>query len=567
MNKNYEEKYMSWIENDNLDEELRETMETDAMLLSKSKLLTFVERKFYKDLQFGTAGLRGTLGYGTNHMNVHTVAKVSESLAQAVLAHGGKDKGVVIGYDVRYLSEEFANVTASVLANHGIKVFLFKEIAPTPLVSYAVRELGTQAGVMITASHNPSEYNGYKVYWEDGIQITDKIAEEISERMNSIEDIFSIKYSKDKIDSDLIKYLEDNIYNMYKEKVLSLCLEKEENLDKSIGIVYTPLSGVGRKYVKDILTEKGFMNLHLVSVQEYPDPDFSNTQSPNPEDEVAYHMALELAEKVNADLIIATDPDADRLGVMVYDKGEYVLLNGNQLGAIIADYILSYRLMNDNLSEELTLVNTIATDRMVEKIASRYGVNHKSVHVGFKNIYSLSSEFAEEEYLFGFEESLGFGISDDIAGDKDAISAALIVAEIAAYLKTTGRTLVDYYNRLSLMYGVHLSETISISMQGINGARDMEKVISNIRVNPINKIGSESLVEKIDYLKDETEIGKENVILLEYELGTWILIRPSGTEPKLKVYIHSSSRDRGYSEGQIEQAKSEINKFIEKALK
>lgn len=556
-------KYKQWLTSDKLDPKVRILMKKNESELSPERLDILKKESFHTDLQFGTAGLRGEIGFGTNRMNVHVVARVSESLAQAVLAHGGRDEGVVIGYDVRHFSREFAETTAAVLAHHGIKVYLFKETAPTPLVSYAIRELGTKAGVMITASHNPAEYNGYKVYWEDGAQIKDEIADEISSNMAKIKDIFSVE--KAKLTSDNFEYVSQNLTDKYLMSIYNLSLSEEKDLDKEISLVYSPLNGTGLRYVREILLSRGFNNLHIVKEQEEEDPDFTTLSSPNPEDLSAYEYSIKLAKENGSDLIITTDPDADRIGVAVKDGEGYEYLNGNQIGALLTDYILMMKNKYEGFNKNSKIVNTIVTDTLADKIAESYGLSVEKVHVGFKNIYSLVKEWernSENEYIFGYEESLGFGIGSNIARDKDAVSAAMMIVEMAAYHKNNGLSILERYEQLEKKFGYHAEEMLSITMKGISGIEQIKNAVKGFRNNPLKEIGEENLVNFTDYLNDETGLEKLDVIKFEYSEGTWFAIRPSGTEPKLKVYVYSSGKDKFEANLKILLAKNTISEKI-----
>lgn len=544
----YKNKLNEWLLNSKISKQLLNELRT----LNDEKE---IEDRFYKNMEFGTAGIRGVLGAGTNRMNIHTVSQVAEALARKIIIANEQNKGVVIGYDVRHMSKEFAEISAGIFSKHGIKTYLFENIIPTPILSYAVLQLETAHGIMITASHNPKEYNGYKVYANDGTQISNQQAKEIKEHISQV-NMFEIE--NDSINEALSKgnleYVENELIESYLSKVEKLSINEDSELDKEITVIYSPLNGTGNLYVNEILKRKGYENLFIVEEQKNPDPDFTSVQYPNPEEESAFEISASYGIKHNADILIATDPDADRIGVKVLHDGEYKYLSGNKIGTLLSYYFVNSLKSQSKLNENMTIIKTIVSDNIVNEIAKDFGLKVRDVHVGFKNIYSLSNELEKEanfEYLLGYEESLGFGIGNKIAKDKDAISAALLIVEMTSYYKKLNLTLIDIYNSIQNKYGFHSEMLKSITLPGKDGQEKMESLVESFRKTPINEINNSKLVEKIDYLNDETELEKMNVLKYIYEDGTWFVIRPSGTEPKLKLYIYSVSTDEASSEEKL----------------
>lgn len=552
--KEYMEAYYKWENEKNL----------DPSLLSELKAITNeneIEDRFYKRLEFGTAGIRGVLGVGTNRMNVHTVAEVTQALANKLIAEGKQDDGVVIAYDVRHMSKEFAEMSATILSKQGVKTYLFEQVSATPILSYAVIELETAAGIMITASHNPKEYNGYKLYAADGTQIDKEFANSIVDNIEKIENLFEISTE---IDLSKVEFLSNEfIYNYFSS---AHDLQLHLDVDRDISIVYTPLHGVGREFVPRILWENGYENLHLVEEQMIPDPDFTTAKSPNPENLETFELAIREGLKYNADVLIATDPDADRVGVMVKHKGKYEMVSGNVLGTVLVDYILRYHFNAQSLPKNPKIVKTIVTDNLVDKIAEDYGVGVVDVHVGFKNIYSLVNEWqskGDNGYIVGYEESLGFGISGDLAKDKDAITASLLICEMVGHYYTMGLSILDIYQSLQEYYGFHGEKLESISFPGKDGKEKMDMLVEKMRVTPIPEINGSKLIKAIDYLNDDTDLEKLNVLKCLYEDGSWFAVRPSGTEPKLKVYAYSVGENKQTSEIKAENILNSIKQYIQ----
>lgn len=537
----YMKKYQEWLDSDFIDDETKE--ELKSLESNKEE----IQDRFYQDLKFGTAGLRGKIGAGTNRMNKYTVALATQGLAQTIIDHGKEamEKGVAISYDVRHKSDEFAKITAEVLAANGIKVYTYDQITPTPVLSYTIRHLGTISGVMITASHNPREYNGYKAYWDEGAQILDDIASEILENISKVGDVSNVKSMDfDKaVEEGLITILDYSIVDKYMQDVLDLTIE-DENIDKDINVVYSPLNGCGNKLVRRILDERGFKNIHIVKEQENPDPDFTTVGYPNPEDPKAFKYAIELGNKVDADILIATDPDADRVAVEVKNKeGGYTFLSGNETGSLLTYYILSRLSEKDKLPKNGAIVKSIVSTDLPEKIADKFGVAHFNVLTGFKNIYAKANEWdktGEYQYIFGFEDAIGYSYGDNVR-DKDAISSSMMVIEMAAYYKAQGKTLLDVQKEIFEEFGYHAQNLNSVVLEGLDGQKLIARIMEEFRANPIEEINGIKLESITDYLNDETGLEKQNCLGYKLEDGSWYILRPSGTEPKIKLYIYSSA--------------------------
>ncbi|NMB28288.1 MAG: phospho-sugar mutase [Tissierellia bacterium] len=546
----YLEKYNSWLNNEYFDEDIRKELES---IRDDEKE---IEDRFHKDLTFGTAGLRGKIGAGTNRMNRYTVSLATQGLADTIISRGKEamDKGVAIAYDVRHLSKEFSEIAARVLAANGIKVYLFKDIRPTPLLSYTIRRLNTISGIVVTASHNPKDYNGYKVYWEEGSQILDDIAEEILNNINNIDDFSQIKLidMEEGLNKGLIHYIGKEIDDEYVERVKKLAIN--ENIDKDIKIIYTPLNGTGNKLVRRVLKERGFTNVLVVPEQENPDPDFTTVGYPNPEDVKAFDYAKRYGKENNADILIATDPDCDRVACMVKDhKGEYVFLNGNQTGALLVNYILSSRHRKNTIPENGAIVKSIVTGDLSRAIADHYNITTIETLTGFKHICGKANEFdktKEHTFIFGYEESIGY-VYDTIVRDKDGVISSMLIAEMAAYYKKENRTLLEKLEELYKQYGYYFEKLISIVLEGIEGSQRIGRIMDSFRENPITKIEDIKLIKIIDYLKDETGNPKSNVLKYFFDDGSWYAVRPSGTEPKIKIYIYSKGGNRVSSENKI----------------
>ena len=546
----YFKKYESWLNNPVIDEETKEE------LRKIEKDTKEVEDRFYKDLEFGTAGLRGVIGNGSNRMNKYTVGKATQGLANYILKSGGKEKGVAISYDSRHMSKEFSEITALCLNANGIKTYVFEELRPVPELSFAVRELNCIAGVMITASHNPPKYNGYKVYWEDGAQIVPPHDKGIIEEVNSIEDFAKIKTMEKEeairngLYNTIGKDIDDKYIGRLKKLVLNLEVIKEQAED--LKIVYTPLHGAGNIPVQTILKELGFKNVYVVPEQEKPNGDFPTVDYPNPEDEKAFKLALELAKKVDADVVLANDPDADRLGVYSKDikSGEYKTFTGNMSALLIAEYELSQMKEQGKIPPNGVLIKTIVSSNLADAIAKEYNLKLVEVLTGFKYIgeqMKMFDETKEYTYVFGFEESYGCLIGTH-ARDKDGIAAVMALCEAAAYYKKKGYTLWDQMNNIYKKYGYYKELTVSVTKEGVSGAEEIKQMMENIRNNIPLKLGKYEVKEFRDYKLEKVknlETGKEgkttlpnsNVLYFDLENSAWCAVRPSGTEPKIKFYI------------------------------
>lgn len=546
----YREKYTYWLESSAVDE------------LTKKELLNIkdddaeIKERFYSDLQFGTAGLRGVLGAGTTRMNLYMVRKTTQGLANYICASGetAKKRGVAVSYDSRRFSPEFALETACVLAANGIKAYLFDRLHPVPLLSFAVRHLNCFAGVMITASHNPKEYNGYKVYGEDGAQLNvadaNKVTEYI-ENMDIFKDVKTISEAEAK-DTGLIEMIGDKLRADYLEEILACRKNPDVAKDtaKDLKIVYTPFHGSGLIPVTEALKAAGYENIYVVEEQAQPDPDFSTVKSPNPEDKEGFKQAIALAEKVGADVVLGTDPDADRIGVLVKNTaGEYEVMTGNQMGVLLTDYILSSEAEKGTLSPNDFVVKTIVTTDLTKKVTEHYGVKLFDVYTGFKFIAEVIKKYDDEglgKYHFGFEESYGC-LPGTYARDKDAVAATLLICELVAVMKRKGITLADAMRSIYERFGYCVERTVSITMPGLDGMEKMAALLDKVKENPFRKIADTEILAyrnynedyRLDYKTGKKEpIGYEpsNVLYFELAGGGFFVIRPSGTEPKIKFY-------------------------------
>ena len=515
-----------------------------------------IEERFYKDLEFGTGGLRGIIGAGTNRMNIYTVRKATQGLANFIIKEKAEAKGVAIAFDSRNMSTEFAEEAALCLAANGIKAYIFSSLRPTPELSFALRKLGCTAGIVVTASHNPPEYNGYKVYWEDGAQITYPKDAEIISEVNAIADIKNVKTitKEEAISKNLYEVIDTEIDDAYISELKKLAINpdiiKEEA--KNLKIVYTPLHGTGNIPVRRILNELGFEKVWVVPEQELPDGRFPTVSYPNPEDKKAFTLALELAKKVDADIVLATDPDADRLGVYAKDTKtqEYVSFTGNMSGMLILEYILNQKKQKGILPENGAVVTTIVSGKMSKEITDDYKVKLIETLTGFKYIGEQIKFFEQEhsyEYLFGYEESYGCLVGTH-ARDKDAVVAVMALCEVAAYCKHNGITLCDQMENLFKKYGFYKEDLCTITLKGMDGSEKIKAMMTNIRNNVPKEIGGLRVISFRDYNEDklinlltneETKTGlpKSNVLYFELENSAWCCVRPSGTEPKIKFYI------------------------------
>lgn len=573
MTKDYKEKYQEWLKSAIIDEETKKELK-EIENNEKEK-----EERFYKDLEFGTGGLRGIMGAGTNKINLYTIKKATQGLANYIKSKNEQEKGVVIAYDSRNNSKEYGKQTALVLNANGIKTYLFKNLRPTPELSFAVRELKTIAGIVITASHNPAEYNGYKVYWEDGAQIVPPIDKEIIEEVNKIQDLEEIKSISEEIATkqNLYNEIEEEIDARYIEEIKKLILNPEiiKEYGNKIKVVYTPLHGTGGTLAPRILNEIGIENVYVVPEQEKPNGDFPTLSYPNPEDPKAFELALKLAKKVEADIVLATDPDADRLGVYVRDTktGEYKAFTGNMSGLLIAEYILKQRKEKGILPENGAIVKTIVSSNMAKK---GYNVHLEEVLTGFKYIGEQIKKFEETkkyQYLFGYEESYGC-LLGTYARDKDGISAVIALCEIACYVKKNNKTLYDIMLEMYEKYGYYKEDLVFFTLKGIDGTKKIKETMENLRNTPIKNIGNNKIIAIRDYLigegyeistgnKEKMNIPTSNVLYYKLEDDSWFCIRPSGTEPKIKIYIGVKGKSLENANNALEELKNEILKILD----
>ena len=555
---NYKEKYNMWLEDDYFDEETKAELRD---LNDEEE----IEDRFYTDLTFGTAGLRGKIGAGTNRMNKYTVALATQGLASTIRNKGQKamDMGVAIAYDVRHFSDEFAEIAARVLAANGIKAYLFDDIRTTPVLSYTVRELGTISGIVVTASHNPREYNGYKAYWKEGSQILDDIASEILEEIGKIEDFKDINIMEldEALEKGLIEYIGSEIDDKYNKEILSRSIRTGEELDKEIRVVYTPLNGTGNKPVRRVLKERGFKNVYVVPQQEKPDPNFTTVGYPNPEDPKAFDLSIKYGKEKDADILVATDPDADRIAMMVKNRdGEFIFLNGNQTGALLVNYILSSLYENKELPKNPAIVKSIVTGDLGRVIADKYKVDTFDTLTGFKNICAKANEWEntdQHNFVFGYEESIGYTYGTHVR-DKDAVISTMIVVEMAAYFKKKGKNLLEVLEDIYKEYGYYKENLISIVLEGIEGSQRISRMMNYFRENPIDKIGDMKLEKVTDYLNDNTALDKSNVLKYLLDDGSWYVVRPSGTEPKIKLYIYSKDKEEKNALDKIDLIEKEV---------
>lgn len=568
----YMDEYRFWLEDDYFD------ADTKAELKALEGNDKEIEDRFYKELEFGTGGLRGVIGAGTNRMNVYTVRKATQGLANYIIKMGGTDKGVAIAYDSRFMSPEFADVAALCLAANGIKAYVFDELRPTPELSFALRTLGCISGIVVTASHNPPEYNGYKVYWEDGAQVTAPKDKEIITEVKNVTDYHTVKtMDKDEaVAKGLYNVIGSEIDDKYMVELKKQIIHPEiiTRMAEDIKIVYTPFNGTGNKPVRRILKELGFKNVYVVPEQENPDPKFTTLEYPNPEDPKAFELALKLAREVNADIVLATDPDADRLGIYALDTktNEYVPFTGNMSGMLIADYILRERTATGTMPENPALVKTIVTTNMADRIVEKYNVKLIEVLTGFKFIgeqIKLFEQTGSNNYVFGLEESYGC-LAGTHARDKDAVVAVMCLCEVAAWCKANGKTVWDRMLEMYEEYGYYLETQYAVTLKGIDGSRQIQAIMDKLRANPPKEFGSLKVTKVRDYDKDvvtdmatgetsSTGLPKSNVLYFDLTEDSWCCARPSGTEPKIKFYM-------GVKGTSIEDAKAK-NAALTEALK
>lgn len=575
----YMENYKKWCEDTYFDEATR--AELKAIEGNDKE----IQERFYKDLEFGTGGLRGIIGAGTNRLNIYTVSKATQGFANYIIKQGedAVKKGVAIAFDSRRMSPEFAEITALVLNGNGIKTYIYPSLRPTPMLSFAVRELNCTGGVVITASHNPPEYNGYKVYWADGGQVPYPRDEAIIEEVNAVTDFHTIKTAnKDEaVKAGLFNVIGEEVDEAFDKNVLAQIVNPEIIKEQhDLKIVYTPIHGSGNKPVRRVLKKAGFENVTVVPEQELPDSEFTTVGYPNPENPAVFELAIKLAEKIDADIILGTDPDCDRVGAVVKTKdGSYTVLTGNMTGTLICNYICSQKAKLGTLPKNGALVSTIVSSEMTKAIAKKYNLAYFDVLTGFKYIGEKIKEFeqtGEYQYVFGFEESYGC-LSGTYARDKDAVVASLLICEMAAYYKSRGMSLYDGLMELYDTYGVYKEIIHSITLKGIEGIENMKKIMDTLRKDAPSEIAGVKVTETRDYLEDKivdvatgkvspTNLPKSNVLYFTLADDTWFCVRPSGTEPKIKIYFGTRADTVENAEKKIATAQDGIMKVVNSVL-
>ncbi|CUA79609.1 phospho-sugar mutase [Anoxybacillus suryakundensis] len=574
----WETTVQKWLSYPHLDEQLKQ------QLLSMQADKKLLEDSFYRNLEFGTGGMRGEIGPGTNRMNIYTIRKAAEGLARYIVEKGeeAKARGVVIAYDSRHKSPEFALEVAKTVGKHGIRAYLFKELRPTPELSFAVRHLGAFAGVVITASHNPPEYNGFKVYGEDGGQIPPTVADVLIEYVNAVEDELAVAVASEQelLEAGLLTYIGEEIDAAYIAQLKTIQLNPElvASVAKDLNIVFSPLHGTANMLVRKGLEAFGFKNVTVVKEQEQPDPNFSTVASPNPEEHAAFGLAIEYGAKINADLLMATDPDADRLGVAVKnDKGEYVVLTGNQMGALMLEYLLSQKQTKGILPKNGVVLKTIVTSEIGRAIAAHYGLETIDTLTGFKFIGEKIDEFErtkEYTFQFGYEESYGYLIGDFVR-DKDAVQSAIFAAEVAAYYKAQGKTLYEGLMDIFEKYGYYKESLRSLTLKGKEGAERIAYIMSSFRKQPLREVAGVEVVVVEDYAvgkrwENGTEqslcLPRSNVLKYELANGSWFCVRPSGTEPKAKFYFGVKGKSQQESDALLAELEQAVMSLVEDAL-
>ncbi|QIE39260.1 phospho-sugar mutase [Bacillus tropicus] len=569
---NWKKEFSRWLSYAELDAELKEQLEN--MKQDEKK----IEDSFYKNLEFGTGGMRGELGAGTNRLNVYTVRKATQGLAKFIekLGEEAKKRGVVVAYDSRHKSPEFAMEVAATLGAHGITTYVFESLRPTPVLSFAVRHLHTVSGIVLTASHNPPEYNGYKVYGEDGGQLPPKEADELISYVNAVEDELTVEVADvEQLKADgLLHIIGQEVDDAYAAELSNVIINKEmvQKVGKDLKIVFTPLHGTSNISVRRGLEEVGFTDVTVVKEQELPDPNFSTVKSPNPEEHAAFEYAIRDGEKIGADVLIATDPDADRLGVAVRNHdGEFQVLTGNQTGALMLDYLLSQKKENGTLPENGVVLKTIVTSEIGRTIAKAYGLDTVDTLTGFKFIGEKIKQYEESgqyEFQFGYEESYGYLIRP-FCRDKDAVQSVLFACEVAAYYKSQGKTLYDGLLEVFEKYGFFREDLVSLTLKGKDGAEQIQEMMATFRENPPKEVAGLTVVAVEDYKasiitslqdghKEEIHLPKSNVLKYQLEDGSWFCLRPSGTEPKIKFYFGVQDNSLQNSEQKLLTIKEDI---------
>jgi phosphoglucomutase len=572
----WKKKASSWIEFEGLQGELKIQLEE---LKTNEKEL---EEAFYKNLEFGTGGMRGEIGVGTNRMNIYTVRKASAGLAAYIEENGveAKKRGVVIAFDSRHKSPEFAMEAAKTLATKGIQTYVFDELRPTPELSFALRYLNAFSGIVITASHNPPEYNGYKVYGSDGGQLTPESADIVIAKVNEIENELLIEVdSEEKLkEAGLIKIIGSEVDQAYLEKLKTISENPGLANETDIKIVFTPLHGTANKPVRRALEAFGYKNVTIVREQELPDPEFSTVKSPNPEEHAAFELAIRDGKKVGADILIGTDPDADRLGIAVPNhEGEYVVLTGNQTGALLLDYLLTQKKEKGTVPDNGVVLKTIVTSEIGRKIAAAYGLETVDVLTGFKFIAEKINEYeasGKHTFLFGYEESYGYLIGD-FARDKDAVQAALLATEVCAFYKTKGMSLYEGLMQVFKKYGYYKEGLRSLTLKGKEGAEMIQRILASFRSQPLTSLGSLTTTSSEDYLtgirvsgnmEEKIDLPKSNVLKYTFEDGSWVCLRPSGTEPKVKFYFGVNSSSLEESDRKLQQVEKDFMALVDQKI-
>ena len=554
--------YKEWLNNDYFDQETKEELQS---IQNDQKE---IEERFYKNLEFGTGGLRGVIGAGTNRINKYTVRRATYGLANYILnkcGEEGKSKGVVIAYDSRYKSEEFSTEAAKTLAACGIKAYIFDSLRPTPELSFAVRHLGCVAGIVITASHNPPEYNGYKVYWTDGGQVCPDIAKEIITEVNKIEDYSTIPTTEA---TDLIVTLGEDVDSAFCDAVKEQVIRQDiiDRVGKDIKIIFTPIHGTGNLPIRRVLDEVGFKNVSVVKEQEMPDPKFSTVAYPNPEEKEVFDIAIEMAKRDGADIIIGTDPDCDRVGVVVKDNsGEYIVLNGNQVGSLLVDYVMSNKAEEIKSMNNPMIVKTIVTSELGAEIAKSYGVGCVDTLTGFKFIGEKIHQYEQDNsatFIMGYEESYGYLVGTH-ARDKDGVVSALLISEMAAYYYDKGMSLYEGLQEVYAKYGYYKEELKSITLKGIDGMAQIKSIMNTFRTSNIEDIAAIKVSELKDYSKGIDNLPKSDVLKFILEDNSWIAVRPSGTEPKIKFYYGCNGSEELVVDNKLEEIIHEIVNIID----
>ncbi|PEI59050.1 phospho-sugar mutase [Priestia aryabhattai] len=569
-----------WLMFDDLNEELKK----ELLLMEKNEKIA--EDAFYKNLEFGTGGMRGELGPGTNRLNIYMVRKATKGLASYIEENGdsAKKRGVVVAYDSRHKSPEFALEVAKVLGHHGIKTYIFEELRPTPELSFAVRYLNAFAGIVITASHNPPEYNGYKVYGEDGGQLPPAAADTIISYVNAVENelVIPVKEKEELLASELLAYIGEEVDAAYTKQLKTIQLNREvvEQAGKDLKIVFTPLHGTANKPVRAGLKAFGFTNVTVVKEQELPDPNFSTVKSPNPEEHAAFELAIQYGKEIDADILMGTDPDADRLGVAVKNEnGEYVVLTGNQMGALMLHYLLTQKQKQNILPENGVVVKTIVTSEIGRAIAASFGLETIDTLTGFKFIGEKINEFEqtkEYQFQFGYEESYGYLIGDFVR-DKDAVQSAVFAAEVAAYYKVQGKSLYEGLVKIFETYGFYKESLKSLTLKGKDGSEQIASILTEFRLNPPTQVANLRVATVEDYLISERtnmfnqnveaiQLPKSNVLKYHLEDGSWFTIRPSGTEPKAKFYFGVKKESLIESEKSLKTLEEKVMESVNNLL-